>query len=132
MKKIILIISLFVGITAKGQTVQSVNSVFDGKLYICYDTTARVDFGCDLNTDIDSIAVSNEFVALFNLCERLSNYDLITSFICQNTLKQSLTHYKRLIVIDGKNEQKIFSIELLNQSDIDIYNEFINKIKTLL
>ena len=132
MKKIILIIALFIGITAKAQTVQSVNSIFDGKLYICYDTTARADFGCDMNADIDSSYTSNEFAPFFNLCVRLSNYDLITAFICQNTIKQSMTNYRRLIIIDGKNEQKIFSIELLNQSDIEIYENFINKIKTLL
>ena len=132
MKKIILIIALFIGITAKAQIVQSVNSIFDGRIYVCYDTTARVDFGCDLNTDIDSAYTSNEFVHFFSLCKRLTNYDFIASFICQNTLKQSMTHYRRLIIIDSKNEQKIFSIELLNQSDIEIYENFINKIKTLL
>ena len=131
MKKIFIVIMLIIAFKANSQTIQSVSSDFNGKLNICADTIEHTDYSCQKMEKIDSLLLTPEYTNFLNMCKNLSGQNILTSFICQNTKKQSFTDYRR-IIIKNDFQQWIYNVELLPVAQQNIYNDFINKIKTFV
>ena len=137
MKKIFLILFVLFAINLNAQDnskqliIQNVSTNFDSLVYVCYDTTVRIDYVCDIYAKIDSVKLIPQYDVFLDMCKQLSNSTVITNVTCQNTTKQTLTPYRRIIVRNGI-QQWIFNVELLTTDEQKVYNDFIEKIKSQL
>lgn len=133
MKKILLVIAIMLSVSVNAQVIQRVNLNSIGlSVNVCYDSTDyREGYSCDFSVDVENIKLQPQYRNFVNLCKELSSQDTIPYFVCQNTTKQSMTEYRRIIVRNGL-QQWIFNVELLTEAQQLIYNEFIDKVKTQL
>lgn len=133
MKKIIFIISVFITSLSYSQTIQVISADFTirNTIFVCYDTANRIEIGCDISKNVDSISIGIEYTNLLKLCNNLTGWDTLTAFALQLTPKQSFCDNSRLLVRNN-NFQLIFNIEQLSSAYRKIISDFIIKIKTII
>lgn len=131
MKKILFIVLMLIGLQASSQVIlQNVVSEFKGVVNVCADTLTHEDYTCQISQSIDSTEVSPEYALFVDMCNELSGH-VTTSFVCQLTVKQTFDkdNPKRVIIRWGM-EQTIVSYNVLTVAQKNVWDDFIEKVKS--
>ncbi len=134
MKRIILIPIIFLAFICNAQKIcQNITSDLNGKIVCCVDTLEHEDYTCHIVKEIDSILVGLEYQKFILMCNDITN-NKTKSYVIQLTSKQLfyMDNPPRIIIRWDEDEQRIVNYGELSEAGKTIYNEFINKIKTLL